>query len=48
MAMAGFRDTYSKGVGRVGQRLMLDPEEHTVRVLKGRTKGSGRTQRYIQ
>ena len=38
-AKAGPRGTYSEGVRRVGQRLRLDPEEHTVRVLEGWAKG---------
>ena len=38
-AKAGPRCTYSEDVGCVGQRLRLDPEVHTVRVLEGRAKG---------
>ena len=35
----GHRGTYSESVGRVDQRLRLDPEEHTVMVLEGWVKG---------
>ena len=39
MAKAGPRGTYSEGVERAGQRLRLDPDVHTVKVLEGWANG---------